>query len=802
MIRFSPLFVLFLLPFYSRAQRPVELLEKWAAMAPIEKQYLHLDRDNYAAGDTAWFKAYLSSQYLPDTISSVLYTEVWKPGGQLLYRKTWPVLLGITNGQFEWPDTLSTGSYLVRAFTPSQLNQDPAFLYERRVHLQGKKAAPSPGVTASVPHLKFFPEGGNLVNGITQSVAFQYTDANGSPLSGSGTVVNEAGVTQAGFSTYQHGLGVFSFTPVKGERYRARLDGMSGEFPLPAASDTGIGFSVIPHPQGFFFEIQAAGAAGNFQPAYLVGQMQHQVVFTTRLRPDGNGSQGVIDTRKLRSGILQITVFSATDMPLAERLCFVDNKEYLLSGKLTTDTLNTAARGRNRFTLELADTVMGSFSISVTDADADGGALREENILTRLLLSSDLPGTVYRPAWYFQTSPDSASMGLDLLMMTHGWRRFRWQEILQKGLPSLRYQDPGFIRLRGRALLRDTRRPFADGNLALLISGQHTRRITQLLTTNAQGEFSVDSLVFFDKCRLLFSDIRGKKSKYIDIELSADSLHRRFSIPDPAMPAGVLISPALYARLREDYDRLQKASGKMLDEVRVTATRKSPLQQVEERYTRGLFSGDATKSIDLVNNDEATTYLNIFDYLQNRVNGLQVMNNGLDYGIFYRQGPSVSSMGNIPMTLFLDEVETDVSVLATVPASQVALVKVYNTFAGAWGNAPGGVLAVYTKKGEDMNNSNGFANVAFYNGYSVVREFYAPDYGPAQPKPATPDQRLTLDWRPSIFVSNVNPRIAFRFYNNDRSKRFRVVAEGMTTDGRLLMVEEVVGSPEPGVLSR
>lgn len=153
----------------------------------------------------------------------------------------------------------------------------------------------------------------------------------------------------------------------------------------------------------------------------------------------------------------------------------------------------------------------------------------------------------------------------------------------------------------------------------------------------------------------------------------------------------------------------------MLERITVNVKRETPLQEVDEKYTRGMFSGDTTRAIDLVNSDETLPYNNIFDYLQNRVNGLQITTDGADYGVFYRQDPSISSMGNIPMTIFLDEIETDVSIMAAIPANQVALVKVYNTFAGAWGNAPGGVLAIYTKKADDLKNT-GRANAMVYNG--------------------------------------------------------------------------------------
>ncbi|HRF18913.1 MAG TPA: hypothetical protein PK977_12135, partial [Chitinophagaceae bacterium] len=94
---------------------------------------------NYLAGETAWFKAYLQSAFLPDTISTVLYVELLNRSSSVLTRKILPVLLGVTNGQIEIPDTLITGNYLVSAYTPTMLNNGSDFIFRKSVFIYGKK---------------------------------------------------------------------------------------------------------------------------------------------------------------------------------------------------------------------------------------------------------------------------------------------------------------------------------------------------------------------------------------------------------------------------------------------------------------------------------------------------------------------------------------------------------------------------------------------------------------------------------------------------------------------------------------
>ena len=117
-----------------------------------------------------------------------------------------------------------------------------------------------------------------------------------------------------------------------------------------------------------------------------------------------------------------------------------------------------------------------------------------------------------------------------------------------------------------------------------------------------------------------------------------------------------------------------------------------------------------------------------------------------------------------------------------------------DAYVQACGNAPGGVLAIYTKKDADLRAAKAVSGKMIdYRGYSIVREFYSPDYSVAK-KSEKPDHRLTLYWDPALIASGINPKIPVVFYNNDRTKRFKIVVEGITAEGKLLMIEKIVGA--------
>ena len=132
------LFFILLFCLAGEAQKPDEVLSRWSEKSPIEKVWLHVDRDNYLAGETAWFKAYLYSDYQPDTISTSLYVELLNESSIILSRQILPVFSGSGNGQFELPDSLPTGSYQLRAYSPTMLNYDADFIYKRSIFIYGK----------------------------------------------------------------------------------------------------------------------------------------------------------------------------------------------------------------------------------------------------------------------------------------------------------------------------------------------------------------------------------------------------------------------------------------------------------------------------------------------------------------------------------------------------------------------------------------------------------------------------------------------------------------------------------------
>ncbi|MFT4094413.1 MAG: hypothetical protein QM640_12310 [Niabella sp.] len=782
----------FLLITAVNAQTIENRLSAWKKLNPIEKVYLHTDRDVYYSGQTIWFKGYFLSDYVPSGSSSTLYVELLNSAGTLIVRNVFPAYMGSAPGQIDLPQNLPGGTYQLRAYSPVMLNQ-PGFVFTKTIQIFGVAVKNKSGnIAPDKTQLAFFPEGGNFITGILNIVAFKATDKNGLPVNVAGSIINDKGETISDFHSMHDGMGSFAIIPLSNTSFYAVIEGSTEKYPLPQSTANGITLSIQSTEKGKQIRILQANDNPDFQPAYLIGQMENEILFKQPLKSSKKEINVLVETTGDYSGIMQLTVFNKDNMPLAERITFIDNKDYVLPATLKLDTLDTGAKMRNHFSIALPDTIIGNFSVSVTDADYDGPENRTQNIFSWFLLSSNIRGYVHNPSYYFASAADSVKKALDLVMMTNGWTRFKWTDVAQNKLPAPLYKDPGYIKLDGTVNIDGTKKPLANRDIIMMMSPTDTTYgkggVPRFLHTDSLGNFKMDSLIFYDKMKILFSDIRGNKSKYIKVKLDGDSIHRRYNVLPTAIPADdSSTSEDLQNKMKNAYSSYLSAEGKTLETVTVRAREKSVAEKLDEQYASGLFANNINgKTFDL--RDE-TFSGDVFQYLQGRVPGLSVSGTPGNYELSYRGG----GFGGSNVSLYLDEMPTDATMIESIPVSQIAMVKLLpNSVA-----APGGgtVLAVYMKKGADLSAAiDSPTDIITYNGYTIVKEFYNPDYD-KNPQADKPDNRLTLSWNPHIFFAKINPVIPVIFYNNEHTKRFKIVAEGITNDGRMLMLEKII---EPG----
>jgi hypothetical protein len=781
---------------FAKAQILDSVLAVYSSKYQQERTYLHYDKTAYTAGETIWFKAYLMQGIMPAEGSKTLYVDWVDDKGNLLNHTSSPVLDGgVTNGQFDVPENYKGSFIHVRAYTKWMLNFDTAFLYRKNIRIIPTAVTPPATLPTAITTINFFPEGGDLVAGIKNKIAFKANDQWGRPVRVRG-VIQKNGAVVDSLKTHHDGMGFFFLIPEGGAKYTVKWkDPKSKEQvnDLPTVRPSGISMQIgIASGKRYFTINRTADAAENLQRLHLVGTMQQTMVFKANANLSTNvTSSGVIPVESLPTGILTITVFDNNWNAIAERITHVNNDEYFFPMEMTVQKWGLSKRGRNEIELQLPPEISANLSVSVTDAFIESDS--SNNIVSQFLLSGDLKGEVYRPSYYFKNNSDTITQQLDLVMLTHGWRRFKWEEITKGKFPTITYpKDTTYQTLSGKLFGLSPGQLQSGGSIVMMVKEKDSAAKMVVAPVARDGSFNTPDYVFFDSLRVYFQPskpLQGSSVSFMTSRLAALNYGDKNFAGTPFFPdtTGYHRHALLAA---EAAAILEQWKGKLLEEVTVTAQRKPTVQVLDEKYTTGLFKGFDALQFDVLNDPFANSAQNIFNYLQGKVAGLQITTGA--------GTPSLQWRGGAPL-IYLDENATDPSMISGIPVQDIAYVKVFRPiFMGSgssmYGSGANGAIAIYTRKGGDATSKPGTGLSAnTVAGYSPIREFYSPNYSTFVRSNEQRDVRTTLYWQPQIITTGKNNKITLVFYNTDVfSKALRIVVEGMSADGQLTHMEQLI----------
>ena len=760
-----------------------------------EKIYLQVDKAYYNAGETIWFKAYLSADNLPHPFSKTMYAELMDDKGTLLQRKMMPIIQSGAASNFDLPDTVNSTRLFIRAYTTWMLNFDSSLLYLKPIQIIPAKTIVKKTPNPTTYSLQFFPEGGDLVNNISSRVAFKATDNQGTPIVVKGDIVDSKGKKITSFSSIHDGMGSLNLQPAAKEKYRALWKdkkGLQHETPLPDANKQGVVLSTEFVDNQLYYTIKRPDSVDAVNTTYqVVAQMQQRLVYSARINMTKKTSvRAQIDTDSLPNGVLQLTIFNAALQPIAERIVFINHDNYYFITDLHSADKNLSKRGRNSLQIDVGDVLMSNLSISVTDAGLNPISLNEESIYSQLLLSCDLKGYIYNAAYYFSGDADSVRQHLDLVMMTNGWRRFKWTDVLTGNWPLIKSIPENKLFIKGKILGLSKSLLFQKELTGILKTKNGASNIFTM-PVNSQGEFSQDGLYFFDTAKLHYQ-LNNDKDK--TLTTSASFAFQTNFIKAPLQ--SIILLSGLYSPEKTDSLVLQKSSSmasllrsqternkiKTLETVLVRSSQKTLKQKLDEEYTSGFFSGGDGYTFTTEDDPFAKTAMSILAYLQGKVAGLQITTTG--EGSATWRGSATS--------FFVNEMTSDVSRLQSISMNDVAMIKVFRPpFFGAGGGGAGGAIAIYMKKGGSDNSQLKGLPVTFINGYSVIKEFYSPDYE-KKPEPDANDYRTTLYWNPNLYFDKNTRRVTIPFFNSDFCKKIRVTIEGINEAGQLTREEKII----------
>ena len=803
------LFVLLLIQTGVFAQVPTQQavkanIESYSSSYPQERVYIQYDKPAYSAGETVWFKAYLMKGFEISNISRNFYIEFTDVDGNILMHGVYPIQHSSAAGNFDIPSYYTGKNVHVRAYTKWMLNFDSAFLYNRDMRIIPKPTLSSKTPTRPIQtaSLQFFPEGGDCVAGINTKIAFKANYQTGLPANIKGIIVNSKGVKIDSFKSVHDGMGFFYLEAEAGETYTAKwVDDQKSPYqtPLPAIKAVGAGMEIksAVGKTGFIIR-RSDNPTDELKQMHIVATMQQQVVYMAGVNLETTPViGGAIPNTQLPSGILQLTLFNANWIPVAERICFVNNNDYFFEPEVGFSALGTNRRGRNMLVIDVPDSIEANLSVSVTDAGL--GVDSSDDIVSHLLVTGDLKGKVYHPAYYFSNNSDTVAANLDLVMLTNGWRRFKWDDVIA-GKPQVikNPRDTSWLYFSGKVFGATPQELKDAGAIIAMVSGKGKDSAKQFLTLalNKDGTFSKPDFSFMDTLKVFYQFASKSGS---GLGNSAEVTFNSGGIPSPrhiTVDKNNLsysfydttgdYRNAILASERARLEELMKEA--TLKEVIVTTRAKTKVEVLDEKYASGLFAGgDAAAQFDLLSDPTAAAQRDVLSFLTGRVAGLTITGSG---------SPQVSlSWRGATPDIYVDEVKTDINAATNLTMADIAYIKVMRPpFFGSFGGGAGGAIAIYTRRGGDVaekSNSKGLP-YKLVAGYTALKEFYSPNYGTFNQANEQEDVRATLYWNPNIFTTTENHILKFQFYNNDVTDRFRVIVEGISKDGRVTRIEKVI----------
>jgi hypothetical protein len=764
------------------------VLRTYATQYEQERVHMHFDKDAYLPGETVWMKAYIMAGARPSDISHNIYFDLSDSHGQLLAHTVSPVTEGTASASFSIPASLRDGAIHIKAYTKWMLNFDSGFLYNKDISVLTQGDGTSFGPERYFASIRFFPEGGELVSGLANEVAFEILDQQGHPVDARGIIKNGQGLVIDSFATVHEGMGVLRISPLPTDKYTAFWKDEYGqshatELPTPKAQ----GANLLVHtsgPEGMVsYRLQrTSDCQASERSLTLVGTIHQAVVYkSTQDLRDKTWSDQTIDTRSMPSGVMQLTLFDSAMNPLAERVVFVNKNRASSSYSLIREHTSFTKRGQNTFSIEVPDSLGTDLSVSVTDGGL--GFDTSTNIISDLLLTSDLRGHVSNPAWYFSNNSDSAAIYLDLVMRTHGWRRFAWREAIAGKFPVIQFAaDSDFMAISGK--IDQAAAPFEAGDsISLLILTKDHKKHVISLPISPQGTFVQKGVFFYDTLQMVYrlnhpAKISAASQITIQTNLGADAgKPTAASSPDfewNRVP-DVVMEKELDGSILETNSYAKQAPG-----MDYTLT---PGPKLE-----GPRPGYETASHYLQDNfPELRFATSAKEHSGAPGSGLD--NRFASYSPTSATAASVTATAKSNVSLLLDGNLVTIDDLKQLNMKDVLYIKFLQK------NSPKDIpaLAITSKQSIDQdniaNNKTGFAVVT---GYAPEREFYAPLYAGTSQDDQAADYRSTLYWNPRLVFDKNHRKISISFNNNDLSNKFRIVVEGFNREGRLIRMDDLV----------
>lgn len=635
--------------------------------------------------------------------------------------------------------------------------------------------------------VSFFPEGGNLPAGTKCAIAFKALSADGLPEKVTGQILDSAGNIYARIETIHDGMGKFFLEADETIKYFAvctNEKGVEKRFDLPPARRGAYSLKTVTAGDTVLISILNSKEIQDRQKLYLVIHTRGMVHYA---KPWNDSSKQILfDKRDFPSGILQAILFDEEMNPLSERLIFCLGDDQA-TAEFSTDRQNYEKRQHVNAWVQITgpdgSPRTGSLSVSVTD-DNDIRQDSSVNILTSLLLTSDIRGYIHNPAFYFDNANPLAKFALDLLMMTNGWRRYNIPEVVAGILMEPAFPSRPGMEIRGRVRTLIMGKPVEK---ATVVAFSWESGFIEETQTDSYGRFAFSGIEFPDSTRFVIQALNKAGKPGVELVIDNDLFPRVEKIP---FAAASDIDAGLEAEQMSSYVTKADTKYTMENGMRtvyiegVVINAKAPEKKdYSFSYYMPAVSQPSNNILDFEQIEElhpAFTSEIIYHIPFVRVEEGKVLIERMKFGM---NGPVYAVLILDDMIIHeynIDDIDPySIERIAVLKGSQASMLG---------GDGAGGAIVITTRKGAEV-----YKDVPKYNirsvmpmGYQRPAEFYSPRYETREQREiGPPDMRTTIYWNPNVIITDEG-MASFDFYTADAPSEYTILVEGITSDGLII----------------
>ncbi len=622
--------------------------------------------------------------------------------------------------------------------------------------------------------VSFFPEGGHAQFSTEMKMAFKATNENGLSEEIKGQIFDEQGDVYTTFESSHLGMGSFRMYYLPGKKYHAictNRENVSKRFDLPEASENSVSLKAAWNNNILRVTLTKSPDYKLPPQTQLIAHIRGAVIYAQPW--DDKIGRLNFENDFFPAGIVHFLLIDESRNILSERLVFSSQSSTFAKANIIFNKEKYNTRDKIDLTIKVMDEnqlpLTGNLSLSIVDKK-DAGVDTTSNIISTLLLSSELKGYIESPSSYLQKNNKQSDLALDVLMMTQGWRRYNVPNILKgKITQDLQFAVESNEEVTGK--VEGLFSTLKKGGISL-VAVKDSVIGTSLTQPDKNGKFVFKNMEYPEGTKYIVQALTEKGSKKVFIEL--DPLK-----PFPALPklmfnakpkTQIKNESAINEKhLIEDGMRIYN-----LAEVLVTAKRKMDLKTKSPYYS--VNSSKVLTSEDV----EKGNIISIFDLLR-RIPGLTVVGDE----VRHRNTAPLVVLDNVPEENF------DYDRLNVNDISDVFLSPPISAMPIFGGRAAGGAVVISTKKGfVERNKLNSNIQVFTPVGYEQTVEFYSPVYATQKEKDSTVrDLRTTIYWNPNVQVdSSGSAKISF--YSADFPTQYGVILEGVSSEGHIICSSE------------